>query len=62
MAVIPEENLYMTSKDEDGFHHLRHRTCKEPGPCTSFDCNGRTGKKCEKFWVTLNTRVKMCSK
>jgi len=61
MAVIPEASVYLTDKDADGFQHVRHRYCDEEGPCTSFDCYGHTGKKCEKF-DRLPTGVKTCSK
>jgi len=62
MGVICELSLHMSDKDEEtGLHHVKDRYCPEPGPCFSFDCNGRQGPACDHF-VKLPTGVKVCSR
>ena len=57
--VIPEKKLKMSKKDENGLHHMHYEECKGPGPCFSFDLNGRTDKCCGRF-RKLPTGVKLC--
>ena len=61
MRVIAEDSLHMSDQDENGIHQVQDRYCTEPGPCFSFDCNGRADKACDWFRKQL-TGVKLCEK
>ena len=61
MRVIAEKNLQMSDRDEKGMHRVKDKTCKDPGPCFCFNCNGRAEPICDRF-RKLSTGVKICAR
>lgn len=65
MAVIPEDSLHQSEKDETGAHHVKNRYCDHTAKsCFSFDKDGRkcgAGYGCG-YFNQLVTGVKTCSR